>query len=397
MKYRGISGQGMLIPSDSRGDARLRLVDRCLGIPVAFLLGVRPKRRHLPRFSSLGLLQTAAIGDTVLMSALLPDIRRSFPEAQIFLFCGSSNYSMARLLPGVDEVIKLPISTPFQTIALLRDKRPEVLCDFGPWPRINALCSALSGARFLIGFRTPGEHRHYVYDRTVEHSPNAHEIENQRALVRALGVESRSLPHLSVEVPLPQVVSPKTYLVFHLWPAGYRSYLKEWPEAHWLELAERVVPLGYDIVLTGGPSERERTQEASAKLTARTNLRVVDLSGQTSLEQTIRVLKDAAAVVSVNTGIVHLAAAVEAAVISLNGPTNAARWGPLGPRSISINAEGPDCGYLNLGFEYDRHREDCMAAIKPEVVFETLTNLLRSQSAQGVSRDSPSMEGIRGS
>jgi len=349
---------------------------------MVFLLRARAKSARLPPFSSLGLLQTAAIGDTVLMSAVLPDIRRSFPNARITLFCGSSNHQMARLLPDVDEVVPLPINSPLAAVRLLRSKRVDVLCDFGPWPRLNAICSALSGARFLIGFRTPGEHRHYVYDRAVEHSARVHELENQRALVRALGVESRSLPHLSAEGPLPKALSPKAFVVFHLWPAGYRSYLKEWPESYWLELAESVGPLGYDIVLTGGTSDRERAEEISAKLTARANRRVLDLCGETTLAETIRVLKDAAAVVSVNTGIVHLAAAVEAAVISLNGPTNAARWGPVGPRSISINAAGSDCGYLNLGFEYAGHRDDCMAAIKPDLVFETLVRLLRSETDQ---------------
>jgi heptosyltransferase I len=372
----------MANPSTERGDARLRLVDRYVGIPLVFLLGARRKARRLGPFSSLGLLQTAAIGDTVLMSASLPDIRRSFPDVRITLFSGSSNYQMAQLLPAVDEVVKLPVDHPIAAVQLLRNRQIEVLCDFGPWPRVNAICSALSGARFLIGFRTAGEHRHYVYDHVVEHSSHLHELENQRALVRALGVESRSLPHLSVDASLPKTLSPKEYLVFHLWPTGYRSYLKEWPEAHWLKLAERVGPLGYDIVLTGGPSDRKRAHEMVAKLAARANGRVLDLSGETSLAGTIRVLKDAVAVVSVNTGIVHLAAAVEAAVISLNGPTNAGRWGPIGPRSISINAGGPDCGYLNLGFEYDGHREDCMAAIKPDLVFETLIKLLGSRTGQ---------------
>jgi len=365
--------------SADRGDARLRLVDRYIGIPLVFLLGLRPKRRRLPPFSVLGLLQTAAIGDTVLMSGILPDIRRSYPKAQIILFSGSSNYQMGRLLPGVDEVVPLNINNPIAAVRLLRSRRVEVLCDFGPWPRINAICSALSGARFLIGFRTPGEHRHYAYDQAVEHSRRVHELENQRALVKALGVESHSLPQLSVAARLPQVLSPKKYIVFHPWPAGYRSYLKEWPQEHWLELAARVGQLGCQIVITGGPSDRRRAEQVRERLAARVASPVLNLAGQTALAETIRMLQDAAAVVSVNTGIVHLASAVGTPVISLNGPTNAARWGPLGSASISVNAEGPDCGYLHLGFEYEGHREDCMASIEPDRVFEALVGLLCSE------------------
>ena len=372
----------MRVRFGDRADTRLRFLDRYAGIPLVLFLGLKPKESDLPAFSVLGLLQTAAIGDTVLMAGVLPDLRRSFPEARIILFSGSSNYSMARMLPGVDDVIQLPIHNPVAMVQLLRSKRVDVLCDFGPWPRINAVCSTLSGARFLIGFRTPGQHRHYVYDYVVEHSPRLHELENQRALVRALGVESRSFPQISVDTPLPKVLSPKSYIVFHPWSAGYRSSLKEWPDENWLKLGERVVGrLGYQIAITGGPSDRVRAAPFHARLAARTGSRVLNLAGETSLAEMIRVLKDAVAVVSVNTSTVHLAPAVGTPVVSLNGPVKAARWGPLGPKSISINAEGPDCDFISLGFEVG-HREDCMATIKPEVVFKALFELLQCVASE---------------
>jgi len=368
-------------PSAGRGQAWLRLIDGYVGIPLVLLLGARPKKRLLPAFSTLGLLQTAAIGDTVLMSGLLADLRRSFPDVRIVLFTGPSNYPIAQLLSGPDEVVKLPVDHPLQAVRILRASRVEVLCDFGPWPRLNALCAALSGARFLIGFRTPGEYRHYAYDRAVDHSAQVHELENQRALIRALGVESTSRPSLRVDVPLPGGLSSKTYLVFHAWPAGYRAYLKEWPGPYWVRLAESVRPLGYTVILTGGPSDVKQAEALRSRLEPCLGKDVVSIAGKTTLPETVRVLREAAAVVSVNTGIVHLAAAVETPVISLNGPTNSARWGPIGPNSISIDAEGPGCGYLNLGFEYRGHREDCMSTIRPERVLEALCKVLRLPAA----------------
>jgi ADP-heptose:LPS heptosyltransferase len=373
----------MSTPSAERGQAWLRLIDRYLGIPLVVLLGARPKKKRLPAFSTLGLLQTAAIGDTVLMSGLLADLRRSFPDVRIVLFTGPSNYQIAQLLTGPDRVVKLPVGNPLEAVRILRAHKVDVLCDFGPWPRLNALCAALSGASFLIGFRAPGEYRHFGYDQAVDHSARVHELENQRALIRALGVESTSRPSLKVDVPLPAGLSSKGYLVFHAWPAGYRAYLKEWPRSHWLRLAEGVRPLDYAVALTGGPADVEQTEALASCLEPCLGRRLFKLAGKTSLPETVRVLREAAAVVSVNTGIVHLAAAVETPVISLNGPTNSARWGPIGPNAISIDAEGPDCGYLNLGFEYRGHREDCMSTIRPERVLEALRRVLAVPAAQG--------------
>jgi ADP-heptose:LPS heptosyltransferase len=64
----------------------------------------------------------------------------------------------------------------------------------------------------------------------------------------------------------------------------------------------------------------------------------------------------------------HLAAAVGAPTIALNGPTSAARWGPIGPNVVCVDSELPGCGYLNLGFEYDGRRTDCMQGISVERV-----------------------------
>jgi heptosyltransferase I len=242
---------------------------------------------------------------------------------------------------------------------------------------LNALYSRLSGARFSVGFRTPAQYRHYGYDQVVDHSGQVHEIENYRALVRTLGIESTSLPHIKVSDPLIAELKPRTYVVFHAWSGGYKGHLKEWPESYWLELGERIASLGFGIVLTGGRFDVGRAEELCSKLTSRCKEGVINLAGKITLSQTARVLEDASAVVSVNTGTMHLAAAAGALVLGLNGPVPALRWGPLGEQAVSVNAEGEGCGYLNLGFEYGNHREDCMEQIRPQDVFSILQELLR--------------------
>ncbi len=250
-----------------RGSWSLRLADRYLGVPLVLVVGsLRRKAKTVPQFSSVGLMATAAIGDTILLAGIVSDLRDHFPEKKLVLFTGGSNHEVALLFKGLDEVVRLPTHNPLEAVRMLREKRLDVLVDFGPWPRINALYSLLSGARFTLGFRTSGQYRHYGYDRFVEHSAKLHEIENHRNLMRALGVDSKSLPCIDVDVPLVSGVQPKTYIVFHAWSSGYKSHLREWPEEYWVELAARVVPLGFDIVLTGAPCDLARTQELHSKI-----------------------------------------------------------------------------------------------------------------------------------
>jgi ADP-heptose:LPS heptosyltransferase len=361
-----------------RGKGSLRFLDRYLGVPLIYALGlIKRKRQLVPSFHSIGVLVTAAIGDTILLSGVISDLRRQFPDKEIVLFTTESNYEMGQLLSGTDRVVKLSATNPFRGLRKFRDNKVDVLCDFGPWQRLNALYSRLSGASFSVGFRTASQYRHYGYDRVVDHSPRVHEIENYRALVGALGIRSTAPPRVQVKDPLIEELKPKTYVVFHPWPGGYKARLKEWPGTYWLELGESVANLGFGIVLTGARFDAERTQELCSKLTSRCKRGAISLAGRISLSQTVRVLENASAVVSVNTGTMHLAAAAGAVVLGLHGPTSVQRWGPLGERAAAVKPEAEGCGYLNLGFEYKNQREDCMELITPQRVFELLQDRLR--------------------
>jgi ADP-heptose:LPS heptosyltransferase len=59
----------------------------------------------------------------------------------------------------------------------------------------------------------------------------------------------------------------------------------------------------------------------------------------------------------------HMAAAVGAPTVGLNGPTSEVRWGPIGDLTAAVNSSFGGCGYLNLGSEYEGEREDCMLGI----------------------------------
>jgi heptosyltransferase-3 len=80
--------------------------------------------------------------------------------------------------------------------------------------------------------------------------------------------------------------------------------------------------------------------------------------------------------VSVNTGIMHLAAAMNVPLVALHGPTSARRWGPLGPHTVALESPCQGCGYLDLGFEYKRQPRDCMNAISYRMVREACDRVL---------------------
>jgi heptosyltransferase I len=101
---------------------------------------------------------------------------------------------------------------------------------------------------------------------------------------------------------------------------------------------------------------------------------VTDTAGKHSLEELADLLGAATCVVSVNTGIAHLAAAVGVPTITLNGPTAGRRWGPIGPRAVGVDSGLAGCGYLDFGWEYKGKRRDCMQGISPDRVLQAVVD-----------------------
>ena len=360
----------------ARGNPYLHTLDRYAGVPLVFTLAAARRRRSLPSAPrTIGVLNTSAIGDTILMSSAIADLQTAYPQASIVSFSGPANSEAAGLLDGVNARVTLSLANPLAAVRTLREYRLDLLFDFGPWPRINAVLCALAGAGFTVGFRTPGQYRHYAYDAAVEHRSDVHELENYRGLVRTIGLEAWHLPSVKCSAPAPVTIPGERFLVFHLWPGGTQASLKEWPLERWVRLAHSLVVRGYRIVLTGAPGQFIANETLIAKLGPSLRSHLHNSAGL-SLDATASILAKARLVVSVNTGIMHLAAAVGAWLIALHGPTSVRRWGPVGPRTIALESPCRGCGYLDLGFEFDRQPRHCMSAISYRMVSEACAQVL---------------------
>lgn len=367
-----------------RGNSFLKRADRYLGIPLVILAAFwrrltpgfcRDVKTQLLTAQRIGIFATGVIGDTVIASALIIDIKRALPNADLVLITSEANRNVAPLVaPGFGH-FALAVTRPLKALRELRGAKLDVLIDIGPWPRINALLSALSRVPLIVGFRTSGQYRHYAYDVTAPHCGDRHQLENFRALVRSIGVNASAEP--IVTVPSCTVVPkglPDRYVVFHAWPGGFRSEFKQWPESSWLTLAKRFKDKGLPIVLTGAKADVCTSSELSQKL-ADGGVDVHNWSGRCSLSETAAILVQAVLVISVDTGILHLAGAAGVPTIGLHGPSPSRRWGAIGPKVISLDSPSAEAGYLDLGFEYPVHPPYVMSEIRPDSVWMAVKTL----------------------
>jgi heptosyltransferase I len=361
-----------------RGNPVLKRLDRYVGIPAIALLGLAPRRKLPARLRRVGLLRTAAVGDTLLLSGPIDDLRAALPDAEVVLITGESNADAgAMVAAGRARHLVIPVARPLQAVRMLRRERLDLIFDSGSWPRLDAMLAALSGARHRVGFRSRAQLRHFAFDVAVDHANDVHEIENFRALLRAVGIPAGKAPSLPSELPRVVPMQSGRFAIFHPWAGGFRAELREWPDERWVELALRLAGSVQLVLVSGTASERPRA-ERLVRMIAERGGHAATIAGAASLAQLEALARTCSVAVSVNTGVMHLAAIAGAPTVGLNGPSNAARWGPIGSRVISLSSAYDGCGFLNLGFEYEGRRTDCMLGISVDAVVDACHTLLSS-------------------
>jgi heptosyltransferase-1 len=169
------------------------------------------------------------------------------------------------------------------------------------------------------------DHRHHV-DR------QQHAIERTRQLfARALDYKLDDLPlQYGLSVQPDELINEQTLMFL----TGTTWSSKRWPLRFWSGLAQQAVDAGYRVLLPAGNDEE--VQQAS-ELAARHD--AIEVLADKTLSQMAAIIKAVKAVVSVDTGLAHLAAALDVPTIALYGPTDARLTGILGNRQQSLQAE----------------------------------------------------------
>lgn len=321
-----------------------------------------------------------ALGDTLLFAGAVQDLRRFLEKdgeerAELVHFCMPQNLAAAELVAGVDRRVLLDLKDLRGTVARLRAEACDLLFDFTSWQRLTAFYSMVSGAKYTVGFSTAGQYRGRGYDLAVEHRRDRHELDNFRGLLRAFGIPAGLPPTLVVPAVAQQPLADAgEVVVFHPWASGARGWLREWPLERWVELAAQLVGDDTVFVVTGGPADAEQTGQLVAALQA-AGLRSRPYVSPDGFVSLAHLLRRSRVVVSVNTGVMHLAAVLGAPTVSLNGPNHDDRWGPRGECVRGVPADDGSGGFLHLGFEFDGQPTDVMGKISVASVLRAVAEV----------------------
>ncbi len=229
--------------------------------------------------------------------------------------------------------------------------------------------------------REPLASRFYQYPLSVH--GKQHAVERVRQLFAAvLGYTldnpnqpektNYGLPHITQQAQ--QKHQPPSILFLHgtTWPT------KHWLETYWQQLAGLLSHEGYTILLPwGNEAEYQRAEriKAQAGSHSQTAINVLD---KMSLTELMTQLRRVTAVVAVDTGLAHLAAALDKPVVAVYGPTSAGLTGTYGKHQCHLQAT-LDCAPC-FKKHCDKVREhispECFFDITPQNVIQSLHSLL---------------------
>lgn len=364
-------------------NALRRWLDRLLGVPlIAFLRIFSPKSQlatNVPK--KVLVIKLAAMGDTVLMVPVLRQLRAALPGSEIDWLISNTNRELAETVPYVSRTIVLASFSPFAIFPLmrhLRDTRYDAVIDFEQWAKGTAVLSWLTRAPRRFGFDTPGLDRAGLYTQSLAKTYTHHELDDLLDLAKLLvpitqdhKLELWQTPEgeseLQAAAPGLKTTSSSWRVLIHP-GCGGDGTAREWPVERYAALGKWLqTQMNAEIFISGGPDDLPTGAAIMEKLPG-----AVNLTGRLRWQATVSLVQRMDCVISGNTGIMHIAAALGKNQVALHGPTNFAIWGPLNPKAVVIQTPCPHCPCLRLGYEYHRKTQECMALIPLQEVQEAV-------------------------
>jgi heptosyltransferase-2 len=322
------------------------------------------------------------IGDFVRCHSVVKLLNARFPNRPVDVLTTSLCAPLTDYMPGLRRavVVDLPRSRIAVTnqLSLARRLKRE---DYGSvliMPRTwkSALAPFLAGIPERTGFF--GEAR-FVLLNDLRYG----ERRLPRMVDRCAALALPAGAQLPDEWPLPELkvgraeiekwrhqqgLAGQTKPVIALAP-GAVGPSKRWPAGAYANLARRLAAEGFGVWVVGGHEEKSLAAEIVGNTPAR------DLTG-TDLRTAILALAGAAAAVSNDSGLLHVAAALGTPAIGIFGPTDPWHWAPLNPLAATIEATTKiDCRPCHKPVcRLVHHR--CMHEISSEQVFAAVSHAL---------------------
>ena len=287
-------------------------------------------------------IKTSSLGDVVHHMPALTDARKALPGARFVWLVEEAFAPLARLHPAVDAVLpvawrrwrKSPLA-PTTLAEIVRNARAvraqhhDAVIDTQGLLRTGLLARIARGPRHGYDRNSIREPlASLFYDVRHQVSRDLHAIERNRALTGlSLGYAPQGAPDYGLDRGVLADATAPYAVLLH----ATAQPQKEWPAADWIVLGRTIAAQGLEMVLPWGTeAERMRSETIAAALPG---ARVPD---RAPLDEVARLIAGANCVVGVDTGLLHLAAALGVPSVAIFAGSNPSLTGPVGSGPLAI-------------------------------------------------------------
>jgi len=354
-------------------------------------------------------IKLADLGDVLNITPALRALRETFPVAQLDVLVNPHTAVLLEGSPLVDEAILFP-KTNFEGASAvlpaawlplgrymrqLRNQNYDTVINFHhlttPLGRAKqrALITA-TGARTTVGLDNGygGWLTHPVRDRGFGVEP---EVAYWLALAGALGAHSDNASlqltvherdYIAAENLLDGIgLLHRPFVVLHPGSGGF-SLARRWDPPKFAALAADLLDhFSLPSLLVGTPDDGA-SDVLQANVLSPATVPIADLSGQTSIKQLAAILGRATLFVGADSGVMHMAAAMQTPVVAIFGPTNHKAWAPWTPESpsrfVRLDLPCSPCAYVghSLGQRHGCAERTCLADLSVQQVLSAAERVL---------------------
>jgi len=288
-------------------------------------------------------MRLSAIGDVAHVVPVVHAIRKHLREASITWIIGKLEARLLDGLDGVEFVVfdkKGGLGAYRQLRKTLRDRSFDVLLHMQVAARANLLSTLVKAPR-RIGWDKPRwrDRHQWFINESVRSQQQQHQVDAFLEFARALGLPAEApvwnLPVSAQDTDWAKQLLGNGAPILMISPCSSHR-LRNWQPAHYAQVADHAVSaLAMRVVLTGGPSELEMTTGRAIESAMQNKPQ--NLIGKDTIRQSVALLRQAAVLISPDSGPAHLASCVGTPVIGLYAATPSKRSGPYNSLDLCVD------------------------------------------------------------
>jgi heptosyltransferase-2 len=326
------------------------------------------------------------VGDAVLTLPALESIRKTFPDSQLTVLARPWVQAIYENHPAIDRVIPFDKGRNFQerlrefyrVTKTIRSQSYDLAVLFQNAFEA-ALLAYLGGVKYRIGYGTDG--RGFLLTHSIRKNPDIssqHQVGYYLHLLRSLDWETESNdPRLFIAASNTETIRKRLAachikdadFLLGLSPGAMYGPAKRWPPERFAMVADRAIAAwGAKVIVIGSRGEKEICEAVCRSM----RQPCLNLAGQTSLGEVMALIARCRFFVTNDSGLMHVAAALERPMIAVFGSTDPVATGPRSSKARIIR-HVLDCApclrpKCQRGFA-------CMLGIEPDEVWNAMENL----------------------